>query len=167
MQSVFANMQDRLKFETDRLHFRRHIAGMVLLSHLTNFSKFQVMDKHVAFLRNLCRLCGNSVKNEADVAKKTAFKRELLEKFSINIDEDSSEIHPGKVCPPCKRFLYRVRESGNVDVTSWNYLMALHVFRMGVRRNNTSYVKAGQKVFAPLFHRNIASKYALINLHDR
>ena len=68
------------------------------------------MDKHVAFLRNVCRLCGNSVKNKADVAKKTAFKRELLEKFDINIDEDSSEIHPEKVCPPCKRLLYRVRE---------------------------------------------------------
>ena len=71
------------------------------------------MDKHVAFLKNVCRLCGNSVKNKADVAKKTAFKRELLEKFNINIDEDSSEIHPEKVCPPCKRLLYRVRESGN------------------------------------------------------
>ena len=68
------------------------------------------MDKHVAFLKNVC---GNSVKNKADVAKKTAFKRELLEKFNINIDEDSSEIHPEKVCPPCKRLLYRVRESGN------------------------------------------------------
>ena len=40
MHSGFANMQDRLKFETGRFHFRRHIAGMVLLSHLTNFSKF-------------------------------------------------------------------------------------------------------------------------------
>ena len=71
------------------------------------------MDKHVAFLKNVCRLCGNSVKNKADVAKKTAFKLELLEKFNINIDEDSREIHPEKVCPPCKRLLYRVRESGN------------------------------------------------------
>ena len=26
MQSVFANMQDRLKFETGRLRFRRYIA---------------------------------------------------------------------------------------------------------------------------------------------
>ena len=55
----------------------------------------------------------------------------------------------------------------HIFVTSWNYLMALHVFRMGVRRNNASYVRAGQKVFAPLFHRNSASKYALIDLHDR
>ena len=52
------------------------------------------------------------------MAKKTAFKRELLEKFNINIDEDSSEIHPEEVCPPCKRLLYRVRESGNVDAVS-------------------------------------------------
>ena len=67
----------------------------------------------MAFLKNVCRLCDNSVKNKADVAKKTALKRELLEKFNINIGEDSSEIHPEKVCPPCKRLLYRVRESGN------------------------------------------------------
>ena len=39
MHSGFVNMQDRLKFETGRLHFRHHIAVMVLLSHLTNFSK--------------------------------------------------------------------------------------------------------------------------------
>ena len=39
MHSGFANMQDRLKFETGRFHFRRHIAGMMLSSHLTSFSK--------------------------------------------------------------------------------------------------------------------------------
>ena len=50
---------------------------------------------------------------------------------------------------------------------TWTYLMSLHVFRMGVRRNNTAYVRAGQMSFAPLFHRNGASKYALIDLHDR
>ena len=54
MQSGFVNMHDRVKFETGRLHFGRHIAGMVLLLHLTNFSKFQVMDKHVAFLKDFC-----------------------------------------------------------------------------------------------------------------
>ena len=76
------------------------------------------MDKHAAFLKNLCRLCGNSVKNKADVAKKTAFKRELFEKFNINIDKDSSEIHPEKICPPCKRLIYQVRESGNAAEVS-------------------------------------------------
>ena len=57
----------------------------------------------------------------------------------------------------------------HIFVISWNYLMALHVFRMVVRRNYmyASYVRAGQKVFAPVFHRNSASKYALIDLHVR
>ena len=55
------------------------------------------MDKQVAFLKHLCRLCGNSVKNKADVAKKTAFKREQWEKFNFNIGEDSSETHPEKI----------------------------------------------------------------------
>jgi len=74
MHSEFVIMQDRLKPEIGRLHFGRHIAGMVPLLHLTNFSKFQVMDKHVAFLKHICRLCGSRVKNKADVAKKDSFQ---------------------------------------------------------------------------------------------
>lgn len=65
-------------------------------------------------------------------------------------------------------------ENGKKDPTyfymfemTWTYLMGLQVFRMGVRRNNANYVKAGQVVFAPIFQRSSASKYALIDLHDR
>ena len=36
-----------------------------------------------------------------------------------------------------------------------------------VRRNNSSYIRAGQSSFAPLFHRSSSSKYALIDLHHR
>ena len=50
---------------------------------------------------------------------------------------------------------------------TYTYLMALMVLRMGVRRNNSSYIRAGQLSFAPLFHRSSSSKYALIDLHDR
>jgi len=78
MHSEFVIMQDRLKSEIGRLHFGRHIAGMVLLLHLTDFSKFQVRDKHVAFLKNICRLCGSSVTNKADVVKKDSFQTETL-----------------------------------------------------------------------------------------
>ena len=49
----------------------------------------------------------------------------------------------------------------------WTYLMALWVFRMGIRRNNAAYVRAGQMTFATVFHRNAVSKYALIDLYDR
>ena len=45
--------------------------------------------------------------------------------------------------------------------------MSLHVFRIGVRRNNTAYVSAEDMSLAPLFHRNGSSKYALTDLHDR
>ena len=44
------------------------------------------MDKHATLLKNLCRLCGNSTCPEQGVAKKTAFKRELLQKFIIDIE---------------------------------------------------------------------------------
>lgn len=50
---------------------------------------------------------------------------------------------------------------------TWTYLMALWVFRMGIRRNNAAYVRAGQMTFATVFHRNAVSKYALIDLYDR
>ena len=44
------------------------------------------MDKHATFLKNFLRLCGHSVKKKANVTKKAAFKRELLDKFNINIE---------------------------------------------------------------------------------
>ena len=50
---------------------------------------------------------------------------------------------------------------------TYTYLMALMVLRMGVRRNNSSYIRAGQLSFAPLFHRSSSSKYAFIDLHHR
>ena len=57
MQSGFVNMQDRVKFETGRLHFGCHIAGMVLLVHLTNFSKFHegLLSHRVYTTGNLCQ----------------------------------------------------------------------------------------------------------------
>lgn len=50
---------------------------------------------------------------------------------------------------------------------AWKYLAAFKVFHIGVRRNNSSYVHAGQMGFASLFHRSNTSKYALIDLYDR
>lgn len=50
---------------------------------------------------------------------------------------------------------------------TWTYLMAIHVFRMDVGRNNSTYVRAGQMCFSSLFHRNAASRYAMIDLYDR
>lgn len=47
------------------------------------------------------------------------------------------------------------------------YLTGLQAFCMGVRRNNADYVKAGQAVFSPIFHRNNGLKYAMVDLHDR
>lgn len=45
--------------------------------------------------------------------------------------------------------------------------MALMVFCMGVRRNNSSYIRAGQLSFALLFQRSSSSNYALLDLHDK
>lgn len=51
--------------------------------------------------------------------------------------------------------------------TTWTYLMGIQLLHIGVRRNNAEYIRAGHMTFAPLFHGNCASKYALIDLHDR
>lgn len=51
--------------------------------------------------------------------------------------------------------------------TTWTYLMGINLLHVGVRRNNAEYIRAGHMAFAPLFHRNGVSKYALIDLHDR
>lgn len=51
--------------------------------------------------------------------------------------------------------------------TNWTYLMGIQLLHIVVRGNNAEYIRAGHMTFAPLFHRNCASKYALIDLHDR
>ena len=81
MHSGFVIMQDRLKFEIGRLHFGRHIAGMVLLLHLTNFSKFQVMDKHVAFLKNICRPLWRQCQEHGRCRKKNSVQTGTFEKI--------------------------------------------------------------------------------------
>jgi len=80
MHNGFVIMQDRLKFEIGRLHFGRHIAGMVLLLLLTNFSNFQIMDNYVAFLKNIYRLYGSSVKKQGRCRKKDSFQTGTFEK---------------------------------------------------------------------------------------
>ena len=56
---------------------------------------------------------------------------------------------------------------GYIFSMTWTYLIALMVLCMGVRWDNSSYVRAGQLAFQPLFHQSSSSKYALIDLHDR
>lgn len=51
--------------------------------------------------------------------------------------------------------------------TTWRYLMGIQLFHIGVRRNNAEYIREEHMAFAPLFHINCASKYALIDLYDR
>lgn len=67
---------------------------------------------------------------------------------------------------PVNDYLYSATYKYIFGMT-YTYLMALMVLRMGVRRDNSSYVRVGQLSFAPLFHRSSSSKYALIDLHDR
>ena len=74
------------------------------------------MEKHLGFLERRCRLCGKTFSKVQTVQNcdKTAFGRELLNFFGVDIGLDSREIHPQKVCSACRRVVYHLN-SGNLD----------------------------------------------------
>ena len=74
------------------------------------------MEKHLGFLERGCRLCGKTFSEVKTVQNcdKTAFRRELLNFFGVDIGLDSREIHPQKVCSACRRVVYHLN-SGNLD----------------------------------------------------
>lgn len=50
----------------------------------------------------------------------------------------------------------------------WSYIGAIKVYHIGIRRNNSTYIDAGLKSFAPMFSCHpYSSKYQLIEIHDR
>ena len=74
------------------------------------------MEKHLGFLERRCRLCGKTFSKVKTVQNcdKTAFPRELLNFFGVDIGLDSGEIHPQKMCSACRRVVYHLN-SGNLD----------------------------------------------------
>ena len=68
------------------------------------------MEKHLGFLERRCRLCGKTFSKVKTVQNcdKTAFQRELLNFFGVDIGLDSREIHPQKVCSACRRVVYHL-----------------------------------------------------------
>ena len=73
------------------------------------------MEKHLGFLERRCRLCGKTFSKDKTVQNcdKTAFRRELLNFFGVDIGLDSREIHAQKVCSACRRVVYHLN-SGNL-----------------------------------------------------
>ena len=112
LQSAFCTdrfMQNRLKFETGRLHFRRHIAGMVLLSPYFKSWIYTLLSwgTFVDFVATALRTRPISKKRTAFNRERTAKERVHRELSngncwknvtSILTTEDSSEIHLEKVC---------------------------------------------------------------------
>ena len=74
------------------------------------------MEKHLGFLERRCRLCGKTFSRVKTIQKcdKTALQSELLNFFGVDIELDSREIHPQKVCSACRRIVYHLN-SGNLD----------------------------------------------------
>ena len=68
------------------------------------------MHSHQIKLKELCRLCGQGVKQESS-CEKTCFATELLQRHNIDIYLDSTSIHPTQLCNACRCSLRRYRNT--------------------------------------------------------
>lgn len=66
------------------------------------------MDRHLVFLSKHCRLCGKSLKKNSKNYGKAASEKVLYERFQVDITQDTSEVHPEKLCGSCRSKLYRL-----------------------------------------------------------
>ena len=67
------------------------------------------VEKHAAFLAKRCHLCGKTLMTLKTVqnCEKRALGSELLNFICEDIELDSREIHPQKVCSACRRVAYQ------------------------------------------------------------
>ena len=67
------------------------------------------VEKYPAFLAKRCHLCGKTLMTLKTVqnCEKTALGSELLNFICEDIELDSREIHPQKVCSACRRVAYQ------------------------------------------------------------
>ena len=66
------------------------------------------MEKPRDFLKKHCRLCGKNLKRNGREYGKELFKGVLSEKVHVNIANDTTDVHPEKLCAACKANLHRL-----------------------------------------------------------
>lgn len=97
--------------------------------------------EHELKLNSLCRLCGVKIPINSKSHSKENFKSAITSLYNIDIDSDSLNIHPSKICTPCR--LRLTRYSQTEDATLIN-LPVLHEFLPHSDNCDICYVKPGR-----------------------
>ena len=66
---------------------------------------------HQTRLKNLCRVCGYSLKHSRTVYDSKNHKDELMAVFHIDITSDSATIHPDRYCEKCRAVLTKSKKA--------------------------------------------------------
>ena len=86
------------------------------------------MEMHRDFLKKHCRLCGKNLKRNGRKYEKELFQKVLGEKVHVDITNDTSDVHPEKLCAACKAKLHRLRSLNEEDETVEGIKKGLKVF---------------------------------------
>ena len=98
------------------------------ISSCLYFIPRQAMEKHRHFLKKHCRLCGKNLKRNGREYGKELFKGVLNEKVYVNISNDTTDVHPEKLCAACKAKLYRLSSLNEEDEAVVGIQNGLKVF---------------------------------------
>ena len=66
---------------------------------------------HQTRLKNLCRVCGCSLKHSRTVYDSKNHKDDLMAVFHIDITSDSTSIHPDRYCEKCRTVLTKSKKA--------------------------------------------------------
>ena len=98
------------------------------ISSCLYFIPRQAMEKHRDFLKKHCRLCGKNLKRNGREYGKELFKGVLSEKVYVNISNDTTDVHPEKLCAACKAKLYQLSSLNEEDEAVVGIQNGLKVF---------------------------------------
>jgi len=98
------------------------------ISSCLYFIPRQAMEKHRDFLKKHCRLCGENLKRNGREYGKELFKGVLSENVYVNISNDTTDVHPEKLCAACKAKLYRLSSLNEEDEAVVGIQNGLKVF---------------------------------------
>lgn len=129
---------------TNLLHINKNIEKKYE-SDITYFEIFYFTSstemEHELKLNSLCRLCGVKIPINSKSHPKENYKSAIASLYNIDIDSDSLNIHPTKICTPCR--LRLTRHSQAEDTTVVN-LPVLHEFLPHSDNCDICYVKPGR-----------------------
>lgn len=114
--------------------------GDIIYFEIFYFTSSTEME-HELKLNSLCRLCGVKIPINSKSHPKENFKSAITSLYNIDIDSDSLNILPSKICTPCRLRLTRYSQAE--DATLIN-LPVLHEFLPHSDNCDICYVKPGR-----------------------